>query len=112
MKTLDPLDLFVVASLCVRGKIRVHTLAIMALLMRRPWVTANLINRHAGASLSDTYGSLYYLENKGLAERRERNDDDGMRSYYEWNLTEEGKRVILSYEKIYRELYQLMQERW
>ncbi len=111
MRPLEPIDLFIIASVCVRGKIRVHTLAVMAFLMRRPRMTTQMIQRHAGIGKTDTYWSLYYLERKGLAERVTVKDEN-TRSYYEWSLTDEGKRVILSYEKIYRELFKLMKERW
>lgn len=111
MRDIEPLDLFIMASVCVRGKIRIHTLAIMALLMRRPWVTSQNIQKHAGVGRTDAYCGLYYLERKGLAIRRPVKEGN-TRSYYEWKLTNEGKSVIISYEKIYRELYKLMKERW
>lgn len=107
---LSSLDLFILASVCVRQRLNVQSLAILALLYRRGELYASEVIKYSGVSKSKTYDALYYLMSKGLA--RQKMVRDAYKGSSLWSLTADGKRLVREYETCYRKLRKWLFERW
>ena len=100
------LDLFAMSSLCARSHMRVRNIAMLTLLWRKPGLSSRQAAKLSGLPVSDSYTALYFLERKGIVKR----SYNAAARFYSWDLTTYGKSVIIEFERIYRQIHQLMKK--
>lgn len=94
-------DLYLVSYVCVMMQISVKQLCVLAYMFRNKTAEYQDLLSGTGISRSHLYRQLDYLVDHGELERRERKDADRAKVYV-WSITEQGKRTILDYERLYR----------
>ena len=104
-------DLCLLASVCIRQRLKVHNLCVLTMLYRRGEMYVSEIEKFSGISQSDVYARLNYLESKRLVRRRML-DDERLKAIYVWSLTGEGKRLVRDYEMCYARLREALRDRW
>lgn len=95
-------DLYFLSYVCVRMRISMGQLCLMAYLFRQRDAEYADLLEGTGLSKSALYRQLYYLENLGEVERFSRKDQ-GRQVVYVWRITAKGKATIARYEKMYRQ---------
>lgn len=94
-------DLYFLAFVCVKMRISMGQLCLMAFLFRQRDAEYQDLLEGTGISRSRLYRQLYYLEGLGEVERFTRKVA-GRQPVYVWRITPKGRQTIARYEQMYR----------
>lgn len=94
-------DLYFLAFVCVKMRICMGQLCLMAFLFRQRDAEYQDLLEGTGISRSRLYRQLHYLEGLGEVERFTQKDA-GRQPVYVWRITQKGRQTIARYEQMYR----------
>ena len=87
---------------------RVRNITMLTLLYRKPGIASRMAAKLSGLPVSDSYTALYFLERKGMARRWYQPEG----RFFSWELTSYGKSIIVELERLYRQVHQLMKNKF
>lgn len=94
-------DLYFLAFVCVKMRISMGQLCLMAFLFRQRDAEYQDLLDGTGMGRSVLYRQLHYLERLGEVERFARKDA-GRQTVNVWRITPKGRQTIARYEQMYR----------